>query len=96
MRRDDAGDWAPFGDAWVSGYFGEDDRDSVEPLLTADRTAAEVSFMLATTGLRPSGRVVDFGCGHGRHPIEFARRGIDVTGVDVNAGARSRGAGCGS
>jgi SAM-dependent methyltransferase len=74
-------------DAWVSGYFGEDYRDSVEPLLTAERTSAEVSFLLATTGLRPPGRVVDLGCGHGRHALELARRGFDVTGVDVNAGA---------
>src|ERR1051325_2703930 len=82
------------GDNWVRGFFGADYRDSVEKILTAERTAAEVSFVLASTGLRPPARVADFGCGHGRHVIEFARRGFDATGVDLNAGslaiARSR------
>src|SRR5204862_8250384 len=53
-------------------------------ILTPDRTAAEISFILGETGLEPPARVADFGCGHGRHSIELARRGFDVTGVDVN------------
>jgi SAM-dependent methyltransferase len=66
-------------------YFGADYRASVERILTAERTAAEVSFMLETTGLRPPARIADFGCGHGRHAIELARHGFDVVGIDLNA-----------
>ncbi|MFF3765195.1 methyltransferase domain-containing protein [Streptomyces sp. NPDC001922] len=42
------------------------------------------------------GRVLDIGCGAGRHVLELARRGSDVTGIDVSPTvadiARRRGA----
>ncbi|MEM9466834.1 MAG: class I SAM-dependent methyltransferase [Actinomycetota bacterium] len=37
-------------------------------------------------GLRPSGSVLDAGCGTGRVAIEMAARGYDVTGVDLDPG----------
>ena len=27
--------------------------------------------------------MLDFACGFGRHSLEFARRGYDVTGIDI-------------
>lgn len=27
--------------------------------------------------------MLDFSCGFGRHSLEFARRGYDVTGIDI-------------
>jgi SAM-dependent methyltransferase len=69
---------------WLRGFFGADYRDSIERIVTPERTAAEVSFLLEHTGLRSPARVIDLGCGHGRHAIEVARRGFDVTGIDVN------------
>ena len=68
----------------MSSYFGQEYLDAIEGVLTAERTAQEVSFILEQTRLAPPARVGDFGCGHGRHTIEFARRGFDVVGVDVN------------
>jgi 2-polyprenyl-3-methyl-5-hydroxy-6-metoxy-1,4-benzoquinol methylase len=35
-------------------------------------------------GLRPPQRILDLPCGQGRHAIELARRGYDVTGVDLS------------
>lgn len=71
----------------VRTYFGADYRESVERVVGAERTSAEIDFLLATTGVRAPARVLDLGCGHGRHAIELARRGVDVTGVDLNTGA---------
>src|SRR4051794_13208930 len=37
-------------------------------------------------GLRPGDRVLDLGCGGGRHAFEAARRGAGVTAVDLDLG----------
>ncbi|HTX66774.1 MAG TPA: methyltransferase domain-containing protein [Opitutaceae bacterium] len=39
---------------------------------------------LVEGGRIPPGRAVDFGCGGGNHSIYLARRGFDVTGVDIS------------
>ena len=68
--------------AWDDPY-----RDSIAGILTPERTAAEVAFVLEQSGVRPPAAIADFGCGHGRHAIELARRGFAVTGVDRNPGS---------
>jgi len=47
-------------------------------------TAQEVDFLIHHLALPPSARILDLGCGAGRHAIEFARRGYDVIGIDVS------------
>ena len=70
---------------WYARYYGEDYAASVASALTAERSAAEVAFILGETGARPPALVADVACGHGRHANIFAARGFDVTGVDQNA-----------
>jgi SAM-dependent methyltransferase len=48
-------------------------------------TVQEVDFLIASLGLSPTTRVLDVGCGPGRHAIELARRGVPVVGVDISA-----------
>jgi len=55
------------------------------PLLTAARTAQEIGFIEVELALRPGARLLDVGCGFGRHTIELARRGYDVLGIDPAA-----------
>jgi SAM-dependent methyltransferase len=45
----------------------------------------EVAFLLDVLRLEPNQRILDVGCGPGRHAIELARAGLAVTGVDVSA-----------
>ncbi|MFT7646575.1 MAG: SAM-dependent methyltransferase [Candidatus Poriferisodalaceae bacterium] len=47
-------------------------------------TVKEVDFLCETLGLRSGHKVLDVGCGPGRHLLEFARRGIEVVGVDIS------------
>jgi SAM-dependent methyltransferase len=48
-------------------------------------TPQEIDFLVGVLGLRPGRRVLDVGCGPGRHAIELARRGIETVGVDLSA-----------
>ena len=47
-------------------------------------TAQEVRFLLEVMSLPPGARVLDVGCGPGRHVVPFAEAGLSVTGVDVS------------
>jgi SAM-dependent methyltransferase len=47
-------------------------------------TAQEVGFLIEQLGLTPGMRVLDVGCGPGRHAHALAARGIEVVGVDIS------------
>ena len=58
---------------------------TISPALESPTDAAsEVRWIVATVGIPEGARVLDAPCGFGRHSIEFARRGFQVTGVDFN------------
>jgi SAM-dependent methyltransferase len=51
-----------------------------------ERVTAEVDVLLkslATAGYQPE-RVLDMNCGIGRHDVELAKKGIEVTGTDIS------------
>lgn len=73
------------GDPFVfdEGVFDVDDYlYFYEDTLRAEDTPAQVDRLVAELPLAPGSRVLDLGCGHGRHALELARRGHRVTGVD--------------
>lgn len=47
-------------------------------------TVQEVDHIVATLGLQPGERVLDVGCGTGRHAHELGGRGIVVHGIDIS------------
>lgn len=47
-------------------------------------TVQEVDFLVDALDLRPGMRVLDVGCGPGRHSYELARRGFIVHGIDIS------------
>lgn len=67
--------WEKFFDAYAPKY-----KD--EPYV--HNTDAEIDFIVNKFGLRPGMRILDIGCGIGRHSLEFSRRGYSVTGIDLS------------
>lgn len=53
-------------------------------------TIQEVDFIEQEIGPDKSLRVLDVGCGTGRHSIELAKRGYTVTGIDLSPFLLSR------
>ena len=47
-------------------------------------TKGEVDYILEMCCMKQGDKVLDFGCGTGRHSIELSRRGINVIGVDFS------------
>lgn len=48
-------------------------------------TEQEVAFLWDALRLHEGARLLDVGCGPGRHALAFARRGVEVTGIDISA-----------
>ncbi len=68
---------------WWQTWFGPGYIALYDAYL-AERTPVEVDQLEALLHIRPPRRVLDLPCGQGRHSIELARRGYDVTGVDLS------------
>jgi ubiquinone/menaquinone biosynthesis C-methylase UbiE len=61
-----------FDDDWLVIALGHDD----------ERTPGQVDAIVERLGLKPGDRVLDVACGHGRHALPLAQRGLRVTGLD--------------
>ncbi len=64
---------------FYSGHYVDFHREAVG----RKQTPEEVDFMLKLLQLPAEARVLDLGCGEGRHIIEMAKRGYQMTGVDI-------------
>ncbi len=72
--------------SWYETFFGE---DYVRFHLLGgewleERNAQQCDFLERTLNLEPGARVLDLCCGQGRISVELARRGYQVTGLDLS------------
>jgi SAM-dependent methyltransferase len=67
---------------WALEYFehGYAQRWGLPP--PSDHVRLEVGGLWHLLQLAPNSRVVDIGCGHGRHALALADHGVEVIGVD--------------
>jgi histidinol-phosphate/aromatic aminotransferase/cobyric acid decarboxylase-like protein/SAM-dependent methyltransferase len=77
---------------WYQDFFTEDFWAVAAHEYTAERTEAEVGYLASVLAGAPGRRVLDLGCGTGRHAVALARRGFQVTGADVGSWALEQAA----
>lgn len=69
----------------MKDFFSDGSPFLRHPLLTAERTGQEIDFLVDALPLAPGARVLDVGCGFGRHSVELARRSYHVLSIDPAA-----------
>jgi ubiquinone/menaquinone biosynthesis C-methylase UbiE len=83
---------------WYEALFSNY-SDQYDRLQFTAGTAGEADFLEEEIAHNRSSRILDIGCGTGRHAVELARRGYAVVGVDLSssmlARARSKAASAG-
>ncbi len=70
-------------DPWKTFFSKEMGHAMFDPISPAN-TVREVEQILRAAKPRPGARILDLGCGIGRHSLEFAKRGFDVIGLDFS------------
>jgi SAM-dependent methyltransferase len=68
---------------WWEGFFSDLWLDIQGETKTEEQTRVEADFIQNVLQLAPQSKVLDVPCGEGRHSIELAARGCQVTGVDI-------------
>lgn len=57
----------------------------IQNMSWVEDTKNEVDFLIDQLKLQGNEKILDLVCGYGRHSLELARRGYDVTGIDITS-----------
>ncbi|MSP63918.1 MAG: class I SAM-dependent methyltransferase [Myxococcales bacterium] len=68
---------------WFEEIFDEDYLCTL-PYMTPRQTERESAFILDALKIQSPATLLDIGCGYGRHAMELAARGHQVTGLDLS------------
>ena len=68
---------------WYEELF-ENNAENYEKEVFVTGTIGEVDFIEHEIGFDKSAKILDIGCGTGRHSIELAKRGYSLTGIDLS------------
>lgn len=65
-----------------NSFFEGSYKHAWKRIIPPGLTEAEVDFLQDVAGLEKGSKVLDIMCGYGRHALELARRGVNVTAID--------------
>jgi len=68
---------------WYESLF-ENYAEKYESECFTQGTGGECDFLEKELNFNKNARILDIGCGTGRHSIELAKRGYSVTGIDLS------------
>lgn len=68
---------------WYEDFF-ENYAESYDKEVFTQGTTGEVDFIEKEIDHDKTKRILDIGCGTGRHAVELAKRGYTVTGIDLS------------
>jgi SAM-dependent methyltransferase len=71
-------------ETWYETFFQGINCELWEKAVSTDWTKQEVDFLADELNIQQGQNLLDIPCGFGRHSIEFARRGFNVTGIDIS------------
>ena len=63
---------------WWQNFFNEDYIKIYVDITTPELTDRQVSFLVNKLKLTAKNKILDLGCGYGRHTLELAKRGYKV------------------
>ena len=69
---------------WYVDFFRSDYLGVYGHTFSEERAEKESAFVARALELKPGASVLDLCCGQGRHSIPLAKRGLRVTGLDLN------------
>ena len=70
---------------WFASWFDSPHYHKLYASRDEEEAARAVDALLGCLRLRPAARVLDLGCGAGRHSAYLASKGLHVTGLDLAA-----------
>jgi 2-polyprenyl-3-methyl-5-hydroxy-6-metoxy-1,4-benzoquinol methylase len=75
---------------WTREYFERGYAQRWGLLAPSDSTRLEAAGLWTLLQLSPACRIIDIGCGHGKHALPLAERGAEVIGLDFAAALLNR------
>jgi SAM-dependent methyltransferase len=69
---------------WIEDWFGSDYYCQLYKRRSPEEAVQFIDKLTAFLRLAPGARVLDCGCGRGRHSIHLSEKGFDVTGIDLS------------
>ena len=69
-------------DSWCETFFDHHYQQAFSSFTTPDITQRQAAFMVKALNLAPHSRILDLGCGAGRHSLALGERGFQMVGLD--------------